>query len=787
MSRRVPATLTQAAAQPAPGPGLFDFDPELVASLSELLRKLSLGLTTALVVARAYFPSEAIGESETGRGLGWILLILVAAALGIASLFVGGKTRIRWSLADVAVVLLMLCVAMSASHAPERRIGINLAWEWGGLALAYLLLRSLPRSRTETTVLAGILVASAVAVAVYGLYQVAVELPRLQAYYTANPERALKQAGVDPSNLPRRRLFESRLLGSKEPFATFALANSLAGYLVGATALALGVVLENLSRREGRGKLWRALGIATPPLLALLVCLLLTKSRSAYVGLAVAGLVLAWGYRDLLRTKKLALGAVVGAGILVALIGVLTAAGQLDRQVITEASKSWRIRWEYWQGAWGVINHSADRFWFGWGPGNFSGPYLQHKLAVASEEIYDPHNMVLEVWSTAGLPAVLALVAGLGLAFVTVLGRPITDAKVESAKPPAGGEGRPIWLLASGGIGGWILVVLLGGLDPFHPKHPELFDRWLVLAGGWILAIAGGALLWRRVPIPAVAAGAGALALCVNLLAAGGIGIPAVALMLWSLLALGQNLREDRPAGQLRHLGGRGFSFVMALVWASLIGIFVGAIGPHWNAEGLISEAEKTLATQRDLEGADEYYRQATLADLFASRAYIAMAQLTFVAWKDRGALPGDQAWLQISGDLQNAIKLPRNPHALVVEELRAQFSRTILEQGPVPKAFVEKLMRDRINACANRCMLYPTNALYFADLADALAATSQYANAAKNGREALRLDSVTPHKEKKLPRDLTSKLEASLPEWESRAAGGAAAQASDPKLQTPR
>ena len=68
-------------------------------------------------------------------------------------------------------------------------------------------------------------------------------------------------------------------------------------------------------------------------------------------------------------------------------------------------------RWQYWQGAWGVITGGATGvwqavsspfFWWGVGPGNFGGPYLKYKLPQASEEILDPHNLFLDVWAMAG-------------------------------------------------------------------------------------------------------------------------------------------------------------------------------------------------------------------------------------------------------------------------------------------------------------------------------------------------------------------------------------------------
>ena len=65
----------------------------------------------------------------------------------------------------------------------------------------------------------------------------------------------------------------------------------------------------------------------------------------------------------------------------------------------------------------------GPRTWLtGHGPGNFSGPYVRHKLARSSEEIIDPHNLVLEVWAASGVVAALALVAALGLALRETLG-----------------------------------------------------------------------------------------------------------------------------------------------------------------------------------------------------------------------------------------------------------------------------------------------------------------------------------------------------------------------------
>ena len=101
------------------------------------------------------------------------------------------------------------------------------------------------------------------------------------------------------------------------------------------------------------------------------------------------------------------LPAVVGLTVAV-LLTMGIAVGGLDRQVFSEASKSLGYRAQYWQSTMRMI---AECPLTGCGPGNFQYEYTRFKLPEASEEVADPHNFLLEVWATAGTPAMLALLA----------------------------------------------------------------------------------------------------------------------------------------------------------------------------------------------------------------------------------------------------------------------------------------------------------------------------------------------------------------------------------------
>ena len=469
MARRKPRPIIRSEPATAIEPGglLADVQTE-AAALGETFRRVALGLTAALVVARAYWPAEYTVEEKSGSGLFWSLLMIVAAILAVTGMWLEGGLRIRRSWADVGVASLIVLVGISASHAAERRIAINLAWEWVSVGIAYLLLRSLPRTRGEVTALVGALVAASVALAAYGMYQVAVEFPRDRTFFLTNPRDALIGAGIDPNAGPRQIAhFKDRLFGSREPIATFALANTLAGFLVGPMALALVMALRGITRREN----WKSIALAAPLGLLLLVCLMLTKSRSAYLGLLAAMVGLAWIERRRVSLKRLALVGIGSSVVVAILVAIATRAGQLDKLVLTQSFKSLSYRAEYWRATWGVIADGRFRWLVGLGPGNFGTAYLGHKLPWSSEEIRDPHNLFLEVWAIAGLPALIALIVGLGFglrecfAGANLAEKPV--APEPETEPPA--PASAAWLLVAAGLGAWLLVVALGHVSAFEP------------------------------------------------------------------------------------------------------------------------------------------------------------------------------------------------------------------------------------------------------------------------------------------------------------------------------
>ena len=732
------------------------------------------------MTARAYWPSEPDYQAEAGGGTYWVFALLVAVGLAAASALVGGTLRLRFSWADAAVIALGVLVAAAAGHAIDRRPAINIAWEWGGLALAYLLVRNLPRTRGESSALAGALVASAAAVAVYGLYQAGVELPDLQRRFVAHKEQMLVAAGYTPGT-PSAVNFEHRLLHSNEPYSTFALANSLAGYLVGPLVLMLAVVWRGLTERDdnAKGSRLAAVGLALPPLFAVFVCLVFTKSRSAYVGLAVALLVLAWTERRRVRARTLALAAVGGLVVLAGLAVAGLKTGRLDTFVLTESGKSFQYRQQYWVGAWRAINESSGSFWGGYGPGNFAAAYLRHKLPRASEEIKDPHNFVFETWATAGVWAVVALGCAVGFGLWDAFGpsKRRGDFREKETPPPERFDDDPaapprssVWLLVSAGLG-WLAVLAVAPAKDFLGSG---FERWMILGMSWVVTVAGGAPLWKRRPPDSSALGAAALAVLVNLTAAGGISVPAVGIALWTALALALNLRDDRPSGRLRDAGGRLPAFALSAVWVAVLGTFIGTVVPFWRSEVELARAEAALTTRPpDFDRAEAAYERAKDADPLSARPWIAIATLNYQRWDSRGAKANDLLWKKIPIAMFKAVELPRSPDNWARHLDRALLMGLVLQRlGPdLPPLESIRYQGNIVEALRRASQLYPTNASLRARLAESSATIGMTADALHEGQTALDLDRETPHLDKKLDPSVRLWLAGKLPEWEKMVA----------------
>jgi hypothetical protein len=318
---------------------------------------------------------------------------------------------------------------------------------------------------------------------------------------------------------------------------------------------------------------------------------------------------------------------------------------------------------------------------------------------------------------------------------------------------------------------GWVVVVLFGWLNPFQA---DLFSRWLILGAAWLTAAFLCAPLWKRMPIPALAFGAGALAMVINLLGNGGIGIPTVALGLWSIVALGLNLRDDRTCSSLREYESRMPPLGLAVAWSAALGTFIGLVFPFWRCEAAVRRGEDALnLIPPNYQAAEQSFLNAATEDGYSARPWLSLAFMYERAWRENGSKVEDRRWMKIPIMFDYASAPPRNALAWSVHNERAKrIHGLLIKLAPALDPLRLTEYRGKIvEATRTASRLNPTNSELHARLAHASADISMYQDAVAEASEALRLDRITPHLDRKLPEEVRSRLEEMIPKWSADAA----------------
>ncbi len=715
----------------------------------------------ALVAARSLVPTE--GASEGGTL--WIALAaLVAWLVGLLLRQAERHPPRKFRLLDLGVTLLvgghLLGGGVVWFAGGDRRAALNLQSEWLAVAAFWWLLREAVKSPRGRSTLVVATTCLGFAIASLGLQQHWIEFPAMAADYSATKAREqttrdsiaagrtspvelsrieaeLAQSGV-PADPAARMLWEQRVLHSREPLGFFALANSLAGFLLVVLLLTSGWLLGEWFARKGSSSNWI---VPAALLTVVLVCLVLTKSRTAYVGLLVGGTAAAIGLR--LRSQQggvsLAWKRLVAVSLGLLFLVVLGAGltGGLDRLVFSEAGKSIRYRAEYWWATTAMLAQSPERMLLGVGLGNFRQQYLPHKLPSSSEEIADPHNLLLDAWSNGGLAAVVGLVALFAAWWSSLRRRPISlDTTTRLPR------------LATMGLAG----LVMGGLIAFTLSDWS-DDRILAVTilALVVMGLVGLVPFGEAGQITAAAAG---LALATHLLGAGGIGMPAI-IQVWLIaLALGCRPSSDDESTSAFSPRWRWLPDGSP-VWDRLSSMLVpllamsvawGALWPVTQATQLSDAADTAIYVDRDDVQALALLAAAAAADPYTAAPRIKQGQL-HLARSSRRTLSQaerDQEFSAAIAALESAVA--RDPDSAATLQLVGQAWRTRwLETASEAAAHEAATWLRRALA------RYPNDAALAVDLAEV--APQEEARAV--ARQALDLDRLAEqygHTDKRLP-----------------------------------
>lgn len=682
----------------------------------------------------------------------WLLLLL---AITLRQYLL--RQSFLWDRLDGITAVFVVWVILDSwitGRASNARLAWNAGWTWVALLASFLVMRRAWSGAAARRAVLAAVVAMATANAAHGLYQYAWSLPLQRSRYEraspAERRQMLREAGLTVEiDSPVAKQFEDRLR-STEPYGPFGLANSLAGFLAPWCIVALAVADRGASAARPRSQVTAFLAGAV-----CLFCLVLTKSRSAWVAATVGALWLiireASPERNRSALRKVMLLVVVAATCVAAAI----AWGALDRQVVTQALMSFQYRLQYWQAALKLL---WDHPWWGCGPGNFQTYYVQYKLPEASETVADPHQFLLEVAATMGLPAVACFIT------VTVLALARSG---QHADPP------PLQTTPMQDTSRYVSRNV-----HFTQEVPKPFAWWAVYAGilaaalcapayGWIVDLPSETLFGAELPVvwfvgipvgtvvlaglhPWVKSGVAlhrwtwiALAvLAVNLAAAGGVSYPNVAQSWWLLAAVAAPLRPPETAA----LSANGFTsragrYVSALacLFAAVIAVLaaITAYRPVVEGNSLVRQA----ASQTVPPDALELLRRAAQVDPWSPEPWRWLAQLHFEWWV---ALPNQETRRAWQDCLQEARRRDPLSHPLAEWEgqLALRAYRLRREQQDLERA---------VRSFQRALELYPNSAFSHAQLAWSLALAGQRDRAAHHARLALELDGRHPHIEQKL------------------------------------
>ena len=731
------------------------------------LTRIASGLLAATIIARLLTPTDAAMMGETI----WIAeLSLVAFAVwGLAS-WRFGRPKMKFDWLDAAA--LMCCgghvigALVVIAGEGNKRSAMTMLWEWIALFATYWMFRRESSRSQRGLVLA--VCTTAIVLAGYGVWQHHFGYETMRREYESfkskweaiesetefddaaareNHDRRLAEiyAGLVrlgiPADVGARILFEHRLY-STEPIGLFALANTLAGVLVVAAIL---FITHAFRHRHEISRFVLATAFVCG--LGLIYCLLLTKSRTAWVGFAFGLAVQAMqlglqkNYRQASRTLA------VGAAAIALLVGVAYATGGLDRLVVSESTKSLRYRFEYWTSTWRMLRASPHNTLVGVGPGNFRQNYLEFKLPQSSEEIADPHNLFLDVWANGGL---LALVGLIGIATIVIRSgwqgssedKPL-DSKNESD------EDSMIDFCLSGPAAGAVLgfaVTMKFGIG-------ESDVLLMMLLADCLLLVACRAIF--EGPISKYVASAGTTALLVHLLGAGGIGMPAVSQFVFILAALalpaksGSRTRTDdtpEPKSEIEQPRRAlltvccGFVLCAAGYWL--------AVHPIVAVQNYSDDAKFALTDRGNLSRAERNYQAAATIDLWDPGPCERLGELYLQKWRGQTKKSDrDETYLQAVEWQKKAIaRDQRNPGLhQVLGEIHLEKSRRDADSEAAARGAAEFELANRRYPNDVQVLAYWAESLWKANM------RQEAIGVAQRGLELDRINEKAGHVDKRL------------------------------------
>ena len=704
-------------------------------------------------------PTEAPELGET--------LWLSCAWLGLAALTCWLRSKferpIPFELRAIDSAVLLIVFGHCASglalfvEGGNLRSALNMTIHWLALISFWFLLRiHLSDLRTKAVVRSS-LMTTFIVLSLFGIWQHFVLFPQqaaaiqefvdLQAMVEAGQELSAEQreqyralldsvggnfVSLDPQG---RQSFLARIRDSVEPIGRFALANTFAAMLLVGCLFGVSQTLLNMSQWN-----WSQRVIATCFLITMAYCLILTKSRTAtWVALPVGLIIILfaqWRSRAF-GLPVLKYGLLGGTCVVMSLVVLAVATGGLDPEVVSEAPKSLQYRLEYWTSTTQLL---ADHPVFGVGPGNFRQRYLQYKLPGASEEIIDPHNLILDVWANGGIIALIGLLAFIALTFLTIFRRP---ANHNDSKHEASNRKNELWCQLVAYAIVTVVSATIGGV----------LDTQLL----WMFGLAVVVTLLhptRTTPVFKIVKGAAFSAVIVHLLGSGGIEMPAIVQLLMFLSV------SIIPAGESQSSEQKSFGPTPLRLLAAVFGILfivscLTGLVPVFSANAMIQQGRSVMMNPNyaNRTQAKQLFLEAIETDPLSPEPQQWLSQWYFHSWATQSEI--DSQLFQKAIDHQQ-IAIQLDPHNSSHHELLGDYWSAKFEKSQDVKD-----IQNSIDAYQKAVDRYPNDSQRLASLAIALSAAKR--DASTIAENALQLDDLNNdrgHYDKTLTPEIREQIE---------------------------
>lgn len=715
--------------------------------IATIVHRIGAVAIVMAIASRNLFPAENISD---GSGIYFFPAALLCGFCLIIERLAGIPSPPLWNWL-IGWLMLVAGWILSASVAEYRYPAEIAVWEWIGVGMVCLYAVHWGALRGPKYI-AILVVTLCLMQSTLAGYEIFVTIPQLRALYEKGDEsltKAMREIGVEKGG-PAEQAFKNRLY-STEPLGTTGHPNSLAGLLVLGLPITLLLAWNSLIPKGPR-VVGMILSLVTTA--AIVVTLLLTKSRSAWIAAVVAvGLYLLMsGVSYVVWRKYRTVVGVVIALLILAVVG-LVLGGILDPQVITQSSQSMQYRWEWWQASMPVIRH---HWLLGVGSGNFRGHYLAHKLPFSSEEISDPHNFLIELSATGGL---LTLIAYLALLFIGIRGA--TRSSHSTVPYPSRGLGID---------GSWLVGVVLAtivvavfdiGLVPLlasFDQYPQVIA--FPFAAMLLAVIHGSGIEWNDLSLRKGTV-AGVVGLHVHWLAAGGVAFPSLMMALWGLLGA-----ASLPSTSKMRFSFWGHTAFVVVLAGITLGYAFTLLVPRIERD---LAAEKARSIEEDLSRSQPRNPSAVTPQIW-TRLVPLMEQWANACREAAEKVPGDrQGWERLAAAEMSRMRLAAQlrsknearsyraavkawEQAIALDPRRSETHRQLgalyhEAAGSGLDADASKLAVEEYRRAVE---LYPNSALRRWELGNILSEQNDRAEALTEFKRALELDQ-TPHLDKRL------------------------------------